>query len=114
MSQSEEQSDKLDSVFAALAHAKRRGMIVTLSYRPATVSQLAEEHEVSLPAIHKHIRILEEAQLIQRKKVGRTNFVAISRKGLKLAQGWVGEFHTEWGNDSETLENYIKGLGHNN
>jgi DNA-binding transcriptional ArsR family regulator len=98
----------LDSIFTAIGHAKRRGIIESLSFRPATVSQLAEEHAISLPGIHKHIRILEDAQLIQRKKVGRTNFVAIQRSGLKEMQAWVRQFHPYWGNDRETLENYIE------
>jgi len=105
-------SAQLDAIFTALAHTKRRGMIMTLSFRPATVSQLASEHGISLPAIHKHIRVLEEAGLILRKKVGRTNFVTLSRKGLGEAKHWMIQFHTEWGTDKETLENYISALTH--
>lgn len=98
---------KLDEVFEALANDKRRSMVQTLSFRPATVTQLANEYKLSLPAIHKHIRSLERASLIQRKKVGRINFVALNRQGLGLAQSWVTQFRTDWGNDRETLENYI-------
>ena len=100
-------SPQLDTAFNALAHGKRRGMLHTLSYRPATVTQLAAEFDLSLPAIHKHIRSLENADLIQRKKVGRTNFVALNRKALKVAQDWMLQYRTDWGNDKETLENYI-------
>lgn len=100
----------LNDAFAALAHEKRRAMMYTLSFRPATVSQLAEEHKVSLPAIHKHVRVLEQAGLIQRKKVGRTNFLALSRQGLQVPQNWLAQFLTDWGSDSETLENYIANL----
>jgi DNA-binding transcriptional ArsR family regulator len=85
-------------------------MIATLSFRPATVSQLAAEHGVSLPAIHKHLRALEAAELIQRKKVGRTNFVAINRVGIRLAQAWLLEFRADWGSNRETLDNYIAGF----
>src|SRR6185312_11518161 len=92
-------SPHLDHIFDALGHAKRRGMIDTLSYRPATVSQLAEEYDLSLPAMHKHIRTLEEAGLIRRRKVGRTNFVALNRKCLKVAQDWIMQYRTDWGND---------------
>lgn len=108
MSHSSPYSEHLDLVYAALAHGKRRAIITTLAFRPATVGQLAEEHGLSLPAIHKHIRILEAAQLLQRRKVGRTNFVAMKRRGFLTAQGWLKEFHAEWGNDQETLENYIR------
>lgn len=103
----------LDAVFLALGNEKRRGIVRTLSFRPATVSQLAEEHYLSLPSIHRHIRTLEEAQLIQRRKVGRTNFVAIKRTSLAAAQAWMSQYHLEWGNDDETLENYIDSLSSN-
>lgn len=107
----------LDVVFAALSNQKRRDIVKTLSFHPATVSQLAEKHEMSLPAIHRHIRTLEEAQLIQRRKVGRTNFVAIKRESMVVAQRWMAQYHLEYGNDQETLENYIAYLAgnkHNN
>jgi DNA-binding transcriptional ArsR family regulator len=100
----------LDNVFAALSNAKRRGMVETLSYRPASVSQLADEFNLSLPAMHKHIRLLEKARLIQRRKAGRTNFVALDRQSLATAQAWINQFHTEWGDNRETLENYIASL----
>lgn len=105
-------SPQLDDLFNALGHAKRRGMLNTLAFRPATVSQLAEEYDLSLPAIHKHIRALETARLIRRRKVGRTNFVALNRKTLAATQDWLMQYRTDWGNDEETLENYIAGLKH--
>ncbi len=101
------QSPKLNHLFDALGHAKRRGMIESLSYRPATVSQLAVEYKLSLPAMHKHLRVLERAQLIRRKKAGRTNFVALDRRSLRAAQEWLNQYRTDWGNDAESLENYI-------
>lgn len=101
---------QLDEVFAALAHGKRRDMVNTLSYRPATVTQLAEEQGLSLPAMHKHIRSLEKAKLIHRRKVGRTNFIALNHASLGLVQSWAGQYRTEWGSDKETLENYIAGF----
>lgn len=101
---------QIDSVFKALAHSGRRGMINELSFRPATVKQLADSQHLSLPAIHKHIRLLEEAGLIQRRKSGRTNFVALNTKTLGTAKDWLTQFHTEWGSGEETLENYIAGL----
>ena len=107
-------SPQLDYVFSALGHAKRRGMLNALAFRPATVSQLAKEYDLSLPAIHKHVRALEAAQLIQRKKVGRTNFVALNRRSLSDAQDWLMQYHTDWGNDKETLENYIASLEKDN
>ena len=100
----------LDTIFSALGHTKRRAMVLQLGFNPATVKKLADEYKVSLPAMHKHIRMLEEASLIQRKKVGRTNFVAINRTGILAAQNWLGMFHAHWGTNEETLENYIEHL----
>lgn len=103
-------NSNLDEVFAALGNVKRRSILQTLSFRPATVGQLAKEHSLSLPAIHRHIRVLEDAGLIQRRKVGRTNFVAFARANFAAAQSWMADYHTAWGNDDETLENYIAQL----
>jgi DNA-binding transcriptional ArsR family regulator len=103
-------SNQLDSIFQAFGHSKRRGMLNTLSFRPATITQLANEFDLSLPAMHKHIRSLEDAKLIHRRKVGRTNFVALNKKSMSVAQDWLMQYRTDWGNDEETLENYIASL----
>ncbi len=103
-------SPQLDVVLDALANQKRRGIIHNLSLQPSTVGQLAESYDLSLPAIHKHIRTLENAQLIVRKKIGRTNFVALNPATLGLAQSWIMQYHTGWGSADATLENYISRL----
>jgi DNA-binding transcriptional ArsR family regulator len=100
-------SPQLDTVLDALANQRRRGIIHDLALRPATVGQLARRHELSLPAIHKHIRQLEAAKLIVRKKAGRTNFVALDAATLGLAQSWITQYNVTWSNASATLENYI-------
>lgn len=100
-------SPQLDSVFGALAHPKRRGIIHDLSLHPATVGQLASDHQLSLPAIHKHIRTLEDANLIVRRKVGRTNFAALKVGSLALTQAWINQYRTGWESDEATLHNYI-------
>jgi hypothetical protein len=66
--------------------------------------------DLSLPAIHKHIKILENADLLIRKKIGRTNFLTLNRKSLSSLQDWVMQFHTYWGNEEETLESYVQYL----
>jgi len=100
----------LDKIFEALASKHRREIIYALSLQPHSISQLADMRELSLPAIHKHIKILEDADMIMRKKVGRTNFLAFKRDSLRRLQEWVTQYHTYWGNNEETLENYIKFL----
>jgi DNA-binding transcriptional ArsR family regulator len=100
----------LDRVFDALANEHRREMIRVLSVQPASISQLASLRALSLPAIHKHVAALEEAGMVIRKKVGRTNFLALSRDPLRRLQEWTNEFHPYWGSDSETLENYVSSI----
>lgn len=103
-------SPQLDAILDALANQKRRGIVHDLSLSPATVGQLARRHDLSLPAIHKHIRILENARIIIRRKSGRTNFVALDPASLKLVQGWIMQYHPHWGNADASLENYISKL----
>jgi DNA-binding transcriptional ArsR family regulator len=98
--------DKLDDVFDALANDHRRAIMRALSLRPHSISQLASMRGLSLPAIHKHIVAMEQAQLVTRRKAGRTNFLALNRAPLRQLQEWVGQFNPYWGDERETLENY--------
>jgi DNA-binding transcriptional ArsR family regulator len=101
---------ELDAVFAALANTHRREIIAALALQPRSITELAEMRRLSLPAIHKHIAVLEAAGLLLRKKVGRTNFLALGRLPLRDLQAWVMEFNPFWGSDAETLENYVQHL----
>jgi len=100
-------SPKLDAVLYALANKKRRNILHILALNPSTISNLSRHTELSLPAIYKHMRTLESANLIVRKKSGRTNFVALNSKTLGLAQNWIGQYKTNWGNPKASLINYI-------
>jgi DNA-binding transcriptional ArsR family regulator len=102
---------QLSPVFEALANDHRREIVSALGLQPRSISQLASQRGLSLPAIHKHIRVLEDAGLVIRKKVGRTNFLALSRAPLRALQAWVEEFHPYWGDERETLDNYARYLG---
>jgi len=53
---------------------------------------------------------LERAQLVQRKKSGRTNFLAIDRRALRELSDWIHQYHAYWGDNKETLENYVAGI----
>jgi DNA-binding transcriptional ArsR family regulator len=96
----------LDNIFEALGNQHRREIIYALGLQPHSVSQLAQMRDLSLPAIHKHIKILEHASLIINKKSGRTHFLTLNRKSLRFLQDWLMQYHTYWGNDKETLKNY--------
>jgi DNA-binding transcriptional ArsR family regulator len=102
--------DDLSLVFDALANEHRREIIRLLALQPRSISQLAALRGLTLPAIHKHVRVLEEAALVSRRKLGRTNFLALEREPLGRLQAWTGQFHPWWGTDAETLENYVETL----
>jgi DNA-binding transcriptional ArsR family regulator len=97
---------ELNKVFEALANEHRREIVYVLSLQPASIGRLAEMRGLSLPAIHKHIKILEKGGFVIRKKLGRTNFLALNRNSLRVLQDWLSQYHAYWGTNSETLENY--------
>ena len=106
----DELDNQLDPFFEALASGHRRAIIYSLGLSPASISQLAAQQDLSLPAIHKHIKLLESAKLIQRKKSGRTNFLALNKATLASVQRWLMQYHSYWGNQEETLENYVASI----
>lgn len=101
---------ELSRVFDALANEHRREIVLLLALQPRSISQLAELRGLSLPAIHKHVRVLEDAAMVKRRKLGRTNFLALEREPLIRLQTWTGQFQAWWGTDGETLENYTEYL----
>ena len=103
-------SPNLDQLFKALANIHRRKIIYSLSLQPHSISQLASSRLLSLPAIYKHIKLLEAAALITRKKIGQTNFLSLNRQALHLIQRWLMQYHPYWGNNQESLKNYSKYL----
>jgi len=100
----------LSPVFDALANEHRREIIRLLALQPRSISQLAELRDLSFPAIHKHVRTLEKASMVRRRKIGRTNFLALEREPLRRFQTWMEPFHPWWGTDEESLENYAEYL----
>lgn len=102
--------EDLNLVFAALTNEHRREIIHMLALQPRSISQLATMRDLSLPAIHKHIRVLEEAAMVRRRKVGRTNYLALEREPLRRLQAWTDRFHPWWGTEAESLETYTEYL----
>lgn len=99
---------RLDLVFGALAHPIRRGILTRLSSGEATVAELARPFQVSAPAITKHMRILEEAGLLSRKKQGREHHCRIEQRRLKEAQAWMERHRKFWNERLDALELYLK------
>jgi DNA-binding transcriptional ArsR family regulator len=96
----------MDRLFGALANRHRREMVRLLALQPHSISRLAAIRGLSLPAINKHVRVLQEAGMIRRRKLGRTTFLALDRAAIRGLQAWLGQFHAYWGNEAESLANY--------
>jgi DNA-binding transcriptional ArsR family regulator len=86
----------LDAVFAALAHPIRRAMVERLAEGDCTVGDLAGPHDVSLPAISKHLRVLEDAGLLEQTPDGRVRRCALKAKPLSAAFGWIVQYRIFW------------------
>ena len=105
-----DEADGLDRVFAALGSRHRRQIVHLLALQPASIQQLARRLGLSLTAIHRHVKVLEDAALVRRKKSGRVNFLAINRATMLRVQEWAQQYHAYWGSDEETLENYVAAI----
>ena len=79
----------MDIIFEALAHKHRREIIYVLSLGPCSISKLAFLRNLSLPAIHKHIEILEKGGMVTRRKIGQTNFLTLNPTSLRGLQDWL-------------------------
>lgn len=101
------QQADLDRVFYALADPTRRTIVEHLSKRPASVSELAEPHAISLPAVFQHLQILESCGLVRSEKVGRVRTCRIEPTALRAAERWVTDRRTMWEKNLDRLSEYL-------
>ena len=100
----------LDIIFSALSDPTRRAMLERLSQGgEITVSELAAAAPIkmSLPAISKHVRILEDAGLIVRHKEGREHHLKLSGEAMRDAAGWINRYRHFWDYQFDSLEQYL-------
>jgi DNA-binding transcriptional ArsR family regulator len=87
----------LDQTFAVLAHSTRRAILVRLArHGTASVTDLAEPFDISLMAVSKHVRALEEAGLVTRRKEGRVQRCSLDTRPLEDACEWIGACRQSW------------------
>src|SRR3989475_760361 len=98
----------LDAIFAALAHPIRRAILEELAAGDATVSELAEPHDVSLPAISRHLRVLEDAGLLQVEPEGRVRRCQIDAAPLSTAFGWLTRYRVLWEDRFDRLAKHLE------
>jgi DNA-binding transcriptional ArsR family regulator len=102
------QTQKLDNLFYALSDKTRRGIIAQLSHKQLMARELAKPYPMSLPAISKHLRILEKARLIDRTIQGRTHLFRLNHNALKSASEWIVLHQKFWQESLAKLELFLK------
>jgi DNA-binding transcriptional ArsR family regulator len=99
----------LDKVFAALSHPVRRSMIERLAEGESTVGDLAAPHDISLPAVSKHLRVLEEAGLLEQTPEGRVRRCNLNATPLSAAFGWLVQYRLFWEDALDALAKHVEG-----
>ncbi len=108
-------AETLDEVFSALADPTRREILLALAEGERSVSELAEPFDVSLPAVSKHLSVLERAGLITREREGRVRRCRLEPEPLAGALEWIAQYGRFWEDSFDSLERMLvkqrKGAG---
>ena len=97
----------LDAVFGALADPTRRAILARLANGDATVGELAAPFDISLPAISKHLGVLEEAGLLTRTREGRARRCHLEPAALAQANGWLEQYRAFWDDALDRLADFL-------
>jgi DNA-binding transcriptional ArsR family regulator len=100
--------DRLSAVFGALADPTRRAIIARLAAGNATVTELAEPFPISLPAISRHLKVLERAGLISRSRAGQWRSSALEAAPLKEATDWMDRYRIFWDASLDRLDAHLR------
>src|SRR5580700_12010214 len=99
--------DRLDAVFHALGHSTRRALLARLAKRPAMITELADPFAISLPAVSRHIRVLEDAGLVTRSVDGRVHRCSLNAAPLGSVAGWLSHYRRFWEGNLASLARYV-------
>ena len=97
----------LDRAFSALSDPTRRAILARLSGGETTVSELAEPFSISLPAISRHLRVLERADLISQRRDGKFRKCSLNTRGLRGVSDWLTFYQRFWSDSFERLDAYL-------
>lgn len=103
-------SDPLSLTFAALADPTRRAILACLSNGDATVNEIAAPFDMSLPAVSKHLKVLEAAGLITRSRTAQWRPCHLEAGPLKDADGWISAYRRFWETSFDRLDDYLRQL----
>lgn len=102
--------DQLTATFAALADPTRRAILARLANGEATVTELAEPFEMSLPAVSKHLKVLERARLIERGRHAQWRPCRLRPEPLKEVDDWMAKYRRFWEESFDRLDEYLEEL----
>lgn len=102
--------DRLDETFAALANSTRRAILARLAEGEASVSDLAEPFDLTLPAVSKHIKVLEQAGLITRGRRAQFRPCTIAAPSLARVADWTDQYRHIWDDRFDRMDDYINHL----
>jgi len=105
--------DQLSVVFAALADPTRRAILARLADGDATVTELAEPFSISLPAISRHLKVLEHAGLISRSRSGQWRSSSLEATALKEATDWMERYRVFWDASFDRLDGHLRRMRQN-
>jgi DNA-binding transcriptional ArsR family regulator len=101
-------NSSLNVIFSALSDPTRRAILERLAGGEASVTELAEPFAMSLPAISKHLHILENAGLIIRQKEGRVHHLRIAADSMKEALEWLSRYRSFWNEQFDSLSRFLE------
>ena len=104
--------DQLSDIFAALANTTRRAILARLARGEATVNELAEPFDVSLPAISKHIRVLEDVGLITQTRKAQYRPCRLDTAPLQAVAGWAEQYRHIWEASFDRMDAYLDTIQH--
>jgi len=107
-------NDSLSTTFAALADPTRRAILARLALGETSVTELAEPFEMSMPAVSKHLKVLERAGLIVRSREAQWRPCRLEAAPLKNIAGWVDEYRRFWEESFDRLDSYLTQIQNSN
>ena len=99
---------RLDSIFHALSDTTRRAILRDVSAKGKTVGEVAKPYAMSLAAVSKHLKVLEEAELIARERRGSFQIVRLNSKSLRPADEWLAFYEKFWNRQIDALQSYLE------
>jgi len=100
--------DRLDRIFHALSDRTRRRILARLSREPAKITELAAPFDMSLPAVSRHVRVLEDAHLVHRSIDGRVHRCSLQAAPLRTAEAWLEHYRPFWEGTLDALADFVE------